>query len=139
MNSKMAAWKMKETGDKESIEAELKKTDLLAQYLGVTTKESTKAVSDEMRDLDEAVAIGADEMQQKLQQSDREVTGVGNGQLNGMEKIASGLGSLQDKADVLTSVLGNQANTKIDHVVQELNRVVESTPDLTSGFNEDTA
>merc|ERR1719253_1155073 len=150
MNSKMAAWKMKETGDKEGIEAGLKKTDMLAEYLGKTTKESTKAVSDEMRDLDEAVAIGADEMQQKLQQSDREVTGVGNGQLNGMEKIASGLGSLQDKADVLTSVLGdevneqsdfyaNQANTKIDHVVQELNRVVESTPDLTSGFNEDTA
>lgn len=150
MNSKMAAWQMKETGDKEGIEAGLKKTDMLAQLLGKTTKESTKAVSDEMRDLDEAVAIGADEMQQKLQQSDREVTGVGNGQLNGMEKIASGLGSLQDKADVLTSVLGdevneqsdfyaNQANTKIDRVVQELNRVVESTPDLTSGFNEDTA
>merc|ERR1719253_27148 len=114
MNSKMAAWQMKETGDKEGIEAGLKKTDLLAQLLGKTTKESTKAVSDEMRDLDEAVAIGSDEMQQKLQASDREVTGVGNGQLNGMEKIASGLGSLQDKADVLTSVLGDEVNEQSD-------------------------
>merc|ERR1719253_1142530 len=94
--------------------------------------------------------MNRDKAQQNNLQLQKDAMGAEGETLGELEKLTAQIGGQHNKASAEYNALKegmdstfqfyqNTAQAKIDGVTSELNRVVSSTPDLTSGFKSDTA